>query len=195
MPAWKALLLAAGIGLALAACTPVVAPLAPTLAAPTSTAAIATPVLAATNAANLSTAALATPTAVASTAVPATGATAPAASAQPSPAALSDIARTAQGEAARLLTTREDQIIVLGVERVEWPSPALGCPLPGLQYNSEATRPGYSVKLEVGGLLYEYNTDDTGRAVLCDPDGQPVIPGLKITPGTIDDGEPWQPVN
>ncbi len=190
MTYWKLMLLAAGFSLALGACSPIATPQAPTqemvtAAAPTATTGLPTPTTAATQTAIPTAAATQTANSTASpAAVPtATG-----------EVSSTDVAQLAVNEAVRILGAPAEQVSVLGIERVEWPSPAMGCPLPGLQY-SEATRPGYRVRLEVAGIPLEFHTDDTGRSVLCDLDGEPVLPKLKITPGTINDSIPWPPVN
>ncbi len=94
----------------------------------------------------------------------------------PATAIPNDIAQAAAAQTAQLLGVPESQVKVLGIERVEWPSPALGCPQPGLQYNTEKVLPGYSIRMEVNGLIYELHIADSGRSVLCNSNSEPVFP-------------------
>jgi hypothetical protein len=59
-----------------------------------------------------------------------------------------------------------DQISVVSVTAVQWPTSALGCPQPGTMY-SQIVTPGYRVVLEADGVTYEYHTDQGERAVYC----------------------------
>ncbi|MGE5777115.1 MAG: hypothetical protein ACM33V_12905 [Chloroflexota bacterium] len=86
-------------------------------------------------------------------------------------------------------------ISVISVESIVWPNAALGCPFPGEVY-TEGTVPGFRIKLEAKNKEYSYHTDSAGQFVLCanqDPDLQD-LPSFPVTPGEIDDGEPWVPV-
>jgi hypothetical protein len=56
------------------------------------------------------------------------------------------------------LDTRAGQIVVQSVEAVQWRDSSLGCPKPGMNYLQVIT-PGYLIRLEVGGEIYEYHTD------------------------------------
>jgi hypothetical protein len=181
MSFWKIPLPVAGmlLSLALAACIPLETPPAPTQVIDHPTLAIATAVP--------PTQTPPAPTVTASE-VPPTQAAGGATSTS------NTIGQAAATQGAKLLGVPESHVKVLSVERVEWADPSLGCPVPGLQYNPR-TLPGYSIKLDVDGVPYELHTDDSGRSVLCDADGQRVLPGLKVTPGSINDGSPWQPVN
>ena len=52
------------------------------------------------------------------------------------------------------------------VQPVEWRDASLGCPKPGVDYIQVLT-PGYVIKLEAAGSVYEYHTDDAQRVVTC----------------------------
>jgi hypothetical protein len=59
-----------------------------------------------------------------------------------------------------------DSSTVLAVEAVEWPDSSLGCPQPGMMYLTVVT-PGYRIKLEAGGEIYEYHADSE-QAIYCE---------------------------
>lgn len=93
------------------------------------------------------------------------------------------------------LNISTEGISVISVESIVWPNAALGCPLPGKVY-AEGTVSGFRIRLEAKNKEYSYHTDNTGQFVLCanqDPDLQD-LPSFPVTPGEIDDGEPWVPV-
>jgi hypothetical protein len=94
------------------------------------------------------------------------------------------------------LGTDVEGISVISTEAIIWPNAALGCPLPGKVY-AEGTVPGFRIQLEAKNKEYSYHTDRTGQFIQCakpDPDLQD-LPSIPITPGEIDDGKPWKPVN
>jgi hypothetical protein len=64
------------------------------------------------------------------------------------------------------LDTRGDEIVVQSVEAVQWRDSSLGCPRPGMNYLQVIT-PGYLIRLEAGGEIYEYHTD-TENVVYCE---------------------------
>lgn len=86
-----------------------------------------------------------------------------------------------------------NEIAVSSIERVEWPTSALGCPLPSADYIQVIT-PGYRINLEAAGEVYTYHTDTGMTLVLCQ-DGFPQLPTIPVIPGEIQDGEPWMPVD
>jgi hypothetical protein len=56
--------------------------------------------------------------------------------------------------------------------------------------------PGYLIRLKAGLEFYEYHTDARAQVVvLCAGGADLSFPSLSVTPGGIDDGEPWQPVD
>jgi hypothetical protein len=64
------------------------------------------------------------------------------------------------------------EITLLSAEAVQWRDSSLGCPQPGMNYLMVIT-PGYLIKLEAGGAIYEYHAS-ASRAVYCDqPAAQP----------------------
>jgi hypothetical protein len=56
------------------------------------------------------------------------------------------------------LDTQRDEIVFQSVEAVQWRDSSLGCPRPGMNYLQVIT-PGYLIRLEAGGEIYEYHTD------------------------------------
>jgi hypothetical protein len=80
---------------------------------------------------------------------------------------------------------------ILSIESTLWPDTALGCPRPGEGYVQQ-TVPGYQLVLEVNGQEYVYHTDSNQTVILCPEEALPSFP---VTPGEIDDGQPWMPVD
>jgi hypothetical protein len=64
------------------------------------------------------------------------------------------------------LNINADQIVVMKVNPVIWRDASLGCPKPGIDYARVET-PGYNITLQAGGKVYNYHTNETNRAVLC----------------------------
>jgi hypothetical protein len=94
------------------------------------------------------------------------------------------------------LSIDTEAISVLSTEAIVWPNAALGCPLPGKDY-AQGKVSGFRIRLAAQNKEYSYHTDRTGQFVLC-PKENPEIqerPSIPITPGEIDDGQPWVPVN
>jgi hypothetical protein len=85
----------------------------------------------------------------------------------------------------------EDQVRVIDVKEVAWPDASLGCPQPGRAY-AQVTTPGYWILLEASGGQYPYHTDMDINVFLCQENALPSFP---VTPGEIDDGQPWMPVD
>ncbi|MES3002314.1 MAG: hypothetical protein V4787_16615 [Pseudomonadota bacterium] len=61
------------------------------------------------------------------------------------------------------------QLQVVSMERVTWSDGSLGCPRPGVLY-TQSLVPGWRVKLQVGGEVWDYHAGDRGQPVLCPPD-------------------------
>ena len=59
-----------------------------------------------------------------------------------------------------------DQIQVVSVSSVQWPTSALGCPQPGHMY-AQVVTPGYRIILAAAGRTYEYHSDSGPRVVSC----------------------------
>ena len=86
------------------------------------------------------------------------------------------------------ISTEEIQVSALAA--VVWPDASLGCPQPDMVY-AQVVTPGYIIILEVAGKQYAFHTDESTIAILC-PDGG--LPEFLVTPGEIQDGQPWMPV-
>jgi hypothetical protein len=74
---------------------------------------------------------------------------------------------------------------------VTWPDTSLGCPEEGMMYAQVETE-GFIIWLEANERPYRYHADAIEQVVLCET---PQLPGFPVTPGEIDDGEPWMPVD
>lgn len=85
-------------------------------------------------------------------------------------------------------------IEVQSAEQTDWPNSSLGCPFPGYNY-ADVITPGYQITLVALGISYIYHTDSSSIFVLCSPDGLPLLPPISLTPGQIQDGIPWMPVD
>ncbi len=57
-------------------------------------------------------------------------------------------------------------ISLFSLQAVDWPDELLGCPL-GNQNYAQVITPGYLIELRVERTVYEFHTNQTGRAVLC----------------------------
>ena len=67
------------------------------------------------------------------------------------------------------------QINLVEATEVEWNDSSLGCPQPGMEYLQVIT-PGYLIKLETSGNLYEYHSNRDSYFIFC------AEPNLPITP-------------
>jgi hypothetical protein len=94
-----------------------------------------------------------------------------------------DLVDQAQEDLLKRLKTAPDSIVLQSIEPVEWPDSSLGCPQPGMNYLMVVT-PGYLIKLETGGKIYEYHTD-TSHVVYCENPKPP----LPAEPGSEVDAE------
>ncbi len=106
------------------------------------------------------------------------------------------LAQTVTKDLATRLNMEVEQISVISAQAVIWPDAALGCPLPGKVY-AEGKVPGFHIQLKAQDKEYSYHTDSLGQFVLC-PAGEPDIqkpPEIPVTPGEIDDGQPWMPAD
>ncbi len=83
---------------------------------------------------------------------------------------MEDVAAAATAVARQTLAAelgcQPEALCVVGVEPVEWPDSALGCPEPGMMYMQVIT-PGFRVILEQAGQRYVLHTDQGRRAVHC----------------------------
>ena len=85
------------------------------------------------------------------------------------------------------LNINADQITVVNVTEVTWSDTSLGCPQPGMVY-AQVLTPGYMIQLKANERIYAYQSDTKGNVAEC---GGPEFP---VTPGEIQDGQPWMPV-
>jgi hypothetical protein len=118
----------------------------------------------------------------------------------PSPVADDGLQKKITGIVTKDLATRlsinPEEINVTTLKAVEWPNSALGCPLPGKVY-PQGKVPGFRIQLHANDKEYFYHTDRLGQFVLCaeqDPELEN-FPGIPVTPGKIQDGQPWQPAD
>jgi len=125
---------------------------------------------------------------------PAQASPAPSGTSAPLPTSLPDAAVAARGDLASRLGLSLPDIEVLAVESVDWPDTSLGCPFPGMAY-AQIVTPGYRVTLRAAGEEYVYHTDRAGQQILCPAPGLSPLPTIPVTPGQIDDGQPWMPVD
>ena len=96
-----------------------------------------------------------------------------------------------KADLAQHLSISESEINSVTTIEVVWPDTSLGCPQKDVLYTQVLTE-GLLIRLEVNNILYQYHTDSNEQFVLCENPGFPLIP---VTPGDIDDGIPWVPVN
>ena len=101
------------------------------------------------------------------------------------------LSQIVKSDLATRLNVDMESIGVILIESIVWPNAALGCPLPDEVY-AEGTVPGFRVRLEANEQEYEYHMDEAGNFILCLDEKLPSFP---VTPGEIDDGQPWMPVN
>ena len=107
----------------------------------------------------------------------------------PSPAA-QEMARLSSIDLSQRLNIPIDEITVLEVVPISWPDASLGCPQTDQVY-AQVLTPGFLIRLEAQGMQYLYHTDESTTVILCGGAALPVFP---ITPGDIQDGQPWIPV-
>ena len=82
-------------------------------------------------------------------------------------------------------------VTVIDIKPVTWPDSSLGCPQEGMMY-AQVETDGYLIHVLADSQLYEYHTDTSQFFILCESSNLPTFP---ITPGEIDDGKPWMPVD
>jgi len=104
---------------------------------------------------------------------------------------LQSLIEKAKLDLAQRLNISEAEINVISTIDVVWPDSSLGCPQPRTAY-TQALTDGFLIRLEAGGELYEYHTNTNTQVIFCEFPEFPVIP---VTPGEIDDGQPWVPVD
>lgn len=102
-----------------------------------------------------------------------------------------DIIRLAISDLAARLSIDPELVHIISAESTLWPDSSLGCPQPGEAYAQVLTE-GVLIQLEADDQIYEYHTDTGAQLILCDVSNLPTFP---VTPGEIDDGKPWMPVD
>ena len=109
----------------------------------------------------------------------------------PLPDDLETLIEKAKADLAQQLSIAESTTKLVTAIKATWPDSSLGCPQPGIAY-SQVLTDGFLIRLEADGNVYEYHTDANEQVFFCENPEFPVIP---VTPGEIDDGQPWVPVN
>lgn len=109
----------------------------------------------------------------------------------PLPAEAERLIELAKRDLAERLSIDLEEIQVTASLQKEWPDASLGCPQTDIVYAQVVTK-GYLIILQAEGKPYEYHTDLDQQAILCVSGNLPMIP---VTPGEIDDGQPWVPVD
>jgi hypothetical protein len=104
---------------------------------------------------------------------------------------LDQITSLAVADLAEQLSLDPGHVRIQSVESMLWPDSSLGCPEPGKVYDQGTVR-GYLLRLEANGQAYIYHTDTDQTVILCSEEDLLSFP---VTPGEIDDGKPWMPVN
>ena len=74
----------------------------------------------------------------------------------------------AKQDLAKQINTDPASITLLAITPVEWNDSSLGCPKPDTNYMQVIT-PGYMMRLDVQGAVYEYHTDTRNIVVKCGP--------------------------
>lgn len=90
------------------------------------------------------------------------------------------------------VSIKPEMIRVLSSESTLWADSSLGCPRPEEVY-IQGKVSGFRILLEAGGQIYEYHTDTNGHFIQCEMPAD--LPEFPVTPGDIQDGKPWMPVN
>jgi hypothetical protein len=98
---------------------------------------------------------------------------------------------TAKADLAQQLSISPSEINLVTALEVTWPDSSLGCPQPGTAY-AQVLTDGFLIRLEANGNIHEYHGDTNGQVVSCE---NPEFPIILVTPGDIQDGIPWVPVN
>jgi len=98
----------------------------------------------------------------------------------------------ALADLASRLDIPEAEIEPVALQAVTWPDASLGCPQPDMFY-IQILSPGYRIILAVGDQRYRYHTDQSENVLLCEQDLE-TLPQIPVTPGEINDGKPWMPV-
>lgn len=111
--------------------------------------------------------------------------------ATPGPETTPRLAEIAIQDLAARLDLSPESITFISMNPVTWPDASLGCPAEGMMYAQVETE-GYIIWLQANDSPYRYHTDTDEQVVFCE---RPGLPGFPVTPGEIDDGVPWVPVD
>ena len=103
---------------------------------------------------------------------------------------LDNLTRLAIADLAQRLELEPKLVTVIEAQPATWPDNSLGCPQAGLEY-AQVLTPGFLIRLEAHGQVYEYHTDMENIVNLCnytfDKNNPP-----KDTDKSVDDGWPNQ---
>lgn len=84
----------------------------------------------------------------------------------PSDPTLQKLIATATEDLAKRFSIASDQIQLHEMFEMTWPDSSLGCPNPSSMYMQVLT-PGYLIRLQAPGGIFEYHTDKRGSVVYC----------------------------
>lgn len=84
----------------------------------------------------------------------------------PSDPTLQKLISTAAEDLAKRFSIASDQIQLHEAFEMTWPDSSLGCPNPSSMYMQVLT-PGYLIRLQAPGGIFEYHTDKRGSVVYC----------------------------
>lgn len=87
--------------------------------------------------------------------------------ANPSDPELQKLIQTATEDLAKRFSIAPDQIQLQEALEMTWPDSSLGCPNPSSMYMQVLT-PGYLIRLQTPGGMFEYHTDKRGAVVYCE---------------------------
>lgn len=80
---------------------------------------------------------------------------------------LQKLITTATEDLAKRFSITSDQIQLQEALEMTWPDSSLGCPNPSSMYMQVLT-PGYLIRLQAPGGIFEYHTDKRGAVVYCE---------------------------
>ncbi len=91
----------------------------------------------------------------------------------PAGAVLQSMIENAETDLAKRLGVSVDQVILVEASSVVWSDASLGCPQAGMQY-AQVLSPGYLIRLESGGQVYEYHAGRSTTVFYCENPTPPV---------------------
>ncbi|MBN2094403.1 MAG: hypothetical protein JW740_03505 [Candidatus Zambryskibacteria bacterium] len=112
------------------------------------------------------------------------------------PESTEQLINMAKADLAQRLRMTESEIQLSSVEEVDFPDTSLGVPETGKFY-AEVITPGFIIKLEAQGQVYQYNTDrdDTVKIYTINENTNLEDITFPVDYKQIDDGKPWMPVD